>query len=69
MENKKIFDESCSYMPGGVNSPVRAFKGLDTNPPVISSGSGSIIVDEEGKKLVTGGIYMKTGMGSYDTGS
>lgn len=52
MENKKIFDESCSYMPGGVNSPVRAFKGLDTNPPVISSGSGSIIVDEEGKKYI-----------------
>jgi len=46
MKNLEIFKESEKYMPGGVNSPVRAFKGVNLNPPVIKSGKGVIIKDE-----------------------
>ena len=35
MKNYDIFEESKKYMPGGVNSPVRAFKDVDLNPPII----------------------------------
>ncbi|MCX7905015.1 MAG: aminotransferase class III-fold pyridoxal phosphate-dependent enzyme, partial [Caloramator sp.] len=52
MNNLNIFNESKKYMPGGVNSPVRAFTGLNINPPVIKSGKGAYIYDEEGKKYV-----------------
>ncbi|MDO5707232.1 MAG: glutamate-1-semialdehyde 2,1-aminomutase [Andreesenia angusta] len=48
--NKELFKESERYMPGGVNSPVRAYKGLDITPPIIKEGKGAYIFDEEGKK-------------------
>ncbi|SUY46913.1 glutamate-1-semialdehyde 2,1-aminomutase [Clostridium putrefaciens] len=51
-KNDAIFEESKIYMPGGVNSPVRAFKDLDINPPVIKRGSGTYVYDEEGKEYV-----------------
>ena len=41
--NEFIFNESKRYMPGGVNSPVRAYKGLDITPPIIQSGKGVIV--------------------------
>ena len=37
-KNNQIFTESQKYMPGGVNSPVRCFKGMSMNPPIIKSG-------------------------------
>ncbi|CDF57303.1 glutamate-1-semialdehyde 2,1-aminomutase [Thermobrachium celere] len=52
MHNLDIFNESKRYMPGGVNSPVRAFTGFNINPPVIKSGKGAYIYDEEGKKYI-----------------
>ncbi|GIW49157.1 MAG: hypothetical protein KatS3mg079_633 [Caloramator sp.] len=52
MNNIEIFNESKKYMPGGVNSPVRAFTGLNINPPVMKSGKGAYIFDEEGKKYL-----------------
>ena len=52
MENTRIFEESKKYMPGGVNSPVRAYKNMPMNPPVIKSGNGAIIKDEEGKEYI-----------------
>ncbi len=51
-KNEEIFEESKRYMPGGVNSPVRAFKNLDINPPVIKKGSGTYVYDEEGKEYI-----------------
>lgn len=50
--NLEIFEESKQYMPGGVNSPVRAFKDVDVNPPVIKSGDGAYIFDEDGNKYI-----------------
>ncbi len=52
MKNLDIFNESKQYMPGGVNSPVRAFNGLGINPPVIKKGKGAYIYDEEGNKYI-----------------
>ena len=43
MGNKEIFEESKKYMPGGVNSPVRAYKDMGINPPVMKSGNGAIV--------------------------
>lgn len=52
MSNKDIFNESKKYMPGGVNSPVRAYRGMDLNPPIIKSGKGVIIKDEDNKEYI-----------------
>lgn len=52
MKNLEIFKESEKYMPGGVNSPVRAFKGVKLNPPVIKSGKGVIIKDEDDNEYI-----------------
>ncbi|WP_097026449.1 glutamate-1-semialdehyde 2,1-aminomutase [Clostridium peptidivorans] len=52
MRNVKIFEESEKYMPGGVNSPVRAFKSVGMNPPILKSGNGSRVVDEEGNEYI-----------------
>lgn len=52
MRNLEIFEESQKYMPGGVNSPVRAFKSVGMNPPILKSGNGSRVVDEEGNEYI-----------------
>ncbi|NLU07613.1 MAG: glutamate-1-semialdehyde 2,1-aminomutase [Clostridiales bacterium] len=52
MKNDDIFNESKLYMPGGVNSPVRAFKDVPMNPPVIKSGKGAYLYDEDGNKYI-----------------
>jgi len=52
MSNLDIFNESKLYMPGGVNSPVRAFRDVDINPPVIKRGQGAYIFDEDGNKYI-----------------
>lgn len=48
LNNSEIFEESKKYMPGGVNSPVRAYKGMEMTPPIIKEGKGSRLTDEEG---------------------
>lgn len=52
MDNYSIFQESKKYIPGGVNSPVRAYKDMGITPPVISKGSGAFIYDEEGTEYI-----------------
>ncbi|HHX61209.1 MAG TPA: glutamate-1-semialdehyde 2,1-aminomutase [Epulopiscium sp.] len=52
MRNESIFIESQQYIPGGVNSPVRAFKAVNMFPPIIKKGKGAIITDEEGNKYI-----------------
>ncbi|WP_461614709.1 glutamate-1-semialdehyde 2,1-aminomutase [Clostridium sp. Marseille-QA1073] len=48
----KIFEESKKYIPGGVNSPVRALKDMGITPPVIKKGDGVYIFDEDGNKYI-----------------
>lgn len=50
--NKEIFEESKKYMPGGVNSPVRSFGSVGINPPVIKSGKGAMIKDENENEYI-----------------
>ena len=51
MDNKKsiaAFQQAQKYIPGGVNSPVRAFKSVNLNPVFIASAKGSKITDIDG---------------------
>ncbi len=50
--SEDLYRESCRYMPGGVNSPVRAFRGLDVAPRFIVAGEGSRIRDEDGREYI-----------------
>lgn len=52
MKNLEIFKKSENYMPGGVNSPVRAFRGVNLNPPIIKSGKGVVIKDEDDNEYI-----------------
>jgi glutamate-1-semialdehyde 2,1-aminomutase len=52
VRNFNIFNESKKYMPGGVNSPVRAFKDVTVTPPIIKKGKGAYIYDEDGNEYV-----------------
>ncbi len=47
-----LFDEARRYMPGGVNSPVRAFKGVGGGPLFIARGNGSHIFDADGNEFI-----------------
>ena len=49
-KSKKAFEESNKVMPGGVNSPVRAFKSVKGDPIFIEKGKGSKIYDIDGKQ-------------------
>lgn len=51
-KSKQAFKESSQYMPGGVNSPVRAFKNVGGNPLFISKGAGSHIFDIDGNEFI-----------------
>lgn len=46
------FAEAKQFMPGGVNSPVRSFSSVNSNPPFISHGSGSHIFDIDGNEYI-----------------
>ena len=47
-----LFKEAKKYIPGGVNSPVRAFKSVDMDPVYIKRGSGSKIYDVDGNEYI-----------------
>lgn len=46
------FNEAKKFMPGGVNSPVRSYSSVDSNPPFISRGAGSHIFDIDGNEYI-----------------
>lgn len=49
---KEIIKEAVKYLPGGVNSPVRAFKAVGGNPIAIVRGKGSRVWDSDGKEYI-----------------
>lgn len=51
-KSKNIYNEAIKYIPGGVNSPVRAFKSVGIDPTFIKSGQGSKIEDEDGNTYI-----------------
>jgi glutamate-1-semialdehyde 2,1-aminomutase len=48
----KSFAEACRVLPGGVNSPVRAFRGVDSKPLFIERAVGSKIYDIDGNEYI-----------------
>ena len=44
------FAEAKQFMPGGVNSPVRSFRGVGGTPPFIAQASGSKVYDIDGNE-------------------
>lgn len=50
--SKKAFTEARKVIPGGVNSPVRAFGGVDVSPVFIASARGAYITDIDGNTYI-----------------
>ncbi|MEK4426412.1 glutamate-1-semialdehyde 2,1-aminomutase [Solibacillus sp. FSL K6-1523] len=50
--SKAAFTEAVNLMPGGVNSPVRAFKSVNLDPIFMESGSGAVIKDIDGNEYI-----------------
>ena len=48
----KLFAEAVQYLPGGVNSPVRAWRAVGGTPRFIRRGAGSTIVDVDGNAYI-----------------
>ena len=48
----ELFKVAQSYLPGGVDSPVRAFKAVGGDPIFIKRGQGSRIIDEDGNEFI-----------------
>jgi glutamate-1-semialdehyde 2,1-aminomutase len=51
-KSKALFAEARKYIPGGVNSPVRAFKAVGGEPLFIERGNGANIWDADGNRFV-----------------
>lgn len=52
MTSAKLFEKAKSLIPGGVNSPVRAFRSVGLEPPFIARGSGSKLHDIDGNEYI-----------------
>ncbi|MCL5020279.1 MAG: glutamate-1-semialdehyde 2,1-aminomutase [Bacteroidetes bacterium] len=51
-KSSKLFEEAKKYLPGGVNSPVRAFKSVKRDPLFISKAKGQYIYDVDRNKFI-----------------
>jgi glutamate-1-semialdehyde 2,1-aminomutase len=47
-----LFQEACKYIPGGVNSPVRAFRGVGGEPIFFKKAEGAYVVAADGKRYI-----------------
>ncbi len=47
-----LFAEAKKYIPGGVNSPVRAFKAVGGDPIFVKEAKGAYLFDEDGNRLI-----------------
>lgn len=50
--SQETFEKLKKVVPGGVNSPVRSFKGLDQAPMVVDRGEGDSIIDVDGNRFI-----------------
>ena len=51
-KSKQAYTEAVDLMPGGVNSPVRAFKSVNMDPIFMESGQGAVITDIDGNEYI-----------------
>lgn len=49
---EKLFIEAQQYIPGGVNSPVRAFRAVGGTPPYFKQGHGAYLIDEDNRRYI-----------------
>jgi glutamate-1-semialdehyde 2,1-aminomutase len=52
LKSREIFQASCAVIPGGVNSPTRAFPGLDMTPLIAARGQGAVVWDADGHSYI-----------------
>lgn len=52
MTHANLYERACRVIPGGVNSPVRAFNGVGGTPLYVVSGNGARIKSAEGRELI-----------------
>ena len=52
VESEKLFAEALRYIPGGVNSPVRAFRAVGGQPFFVNRAAGSKVWDVDGNELI-----------------
>ena len=50
--SSELFVEALKYIPGGVNSPVRAFKSVGGTPIFIKKANGAYLFDEDDKRYI-----------------
>ena len=51
-KSKRLFERAQQSIPGGVNSPVRAFKGVGGSPVFISKAKGAYLFDADGNRYI-----------------
>ena len=52
MRSEELYKRAVSVIPGGVNSPVRAFGSVGMTPRFAASANGSHITDADGKEYI-----------------
>jgi glutamate-1-semialdehyde 2,1-aminomutase len=52
MDNRALFERAQRVIPGGVNSPVRAFRAVGGTPRFIARAAGAYMIDAEGKRYI-----------------
>lgn len=52
LKSQLLFEKAKQFIPGGVNSPVRAFKAVGGNPIFIKSAKGAYLYDEDDKQYI-----------------
>ena len=52
VSNAQLFERACEVLPGGVNSPVRAFGSVGGTPYFVARGQGAHVWDVEGKRYI-----------------
>ena len=50
--SQQLYEESVQYLPGGVNSPVRAFRAVDRHPLFIDHAKGAYLYDADGNQYI-----------------
>ncbi len=50
--NAEFFERACRVLPGGVSSPVRAYRAVGGTPRIIARGEGAEVIDAEGRRYL-----------------
>ena len=51
-ESRRLLEAASRVIPGGVNSPVRAFRAVGGSPPFIARAEGARLVDVDGRSYL-----------------